>query len=135
MDKPIRMELGALTIACARPRMLANFYSALLGWPYVRVEEPGPSGPPEAPYALVCPPDGVHAPALNFEYDRHYRRPVWPSADGEQIATQHLDVGVKDLDEAVAWAVQCGATLADPQPASHFRVMLDPDGHPFCLCL
>ncbi|MGH3491308.1 MAG: VOC family protein [Actinopolymorphaceae bacterium] len=135
MDRPSRMMVGAVTIAAARPRLLAHFYSTLLGWPYVREEQPRPGDPPEAGYALVCPPEGVAEPALNFSYDAHYRRPVWPSDEGEQIATQHLDVGVDDLDTAVEWAIQCGATLADVQPSTHFRVLLDPDGHPFCLCL
>lgn len=128
------MQLGAVTIAAARPRMLAHFYSSLLGWPYVREEEPGPGAPPDAGYALVCPPDGVVEPALNFEYDPHYRPPAWPSVDGQQTTTQHLDVGVDDLDSAVAWAIECGATLADVQPSAHLRVLIDPDGHPFCLC-
>lgn len=46
----------------------------------------------------------------------------------------HLDIGVDDLAEAVAWAVEVGATLAEAQPQEHVRVMLDPHGHPFCLC-
>ncbi|MEQ7128031.1 VOC family protein [Actinopolymorpha sp. B11F2] len=135
MDRPSRMQLGALTIAATRPRMLARFYSTLLGWPYIREEEPGPGQPPYAGYALVCPPDGVAEPALNFEYDPHHRRPVWPSVEGEQTTTQHLDFGVDDLDSAVVWAIECGATLPDFQPApSQHRVMIDPEGHPFCLC-
>ena len=125
-DRP-RLRLGALTIAAERPLELARFYSRLLNWPYVREEPPD--------YALVCPPDGVNEPALNFEVDLHYRRPVWPSEEGEQIPSQHLDIGVDDLDAAVAWAVECGATEAGHQPnPTSWRVMLDPDGHPFCLC-
>ena len=135
MDRPARMQLGALTMVAARPRMLARFYSTLLGWPYIREEDPDPDQPPESGYALVCPPEGVAALALNFDYDANYRRPAWPSVDGEQISTQHLDVGVDDLDEAVEWAIECGATLADFQPAKSHRVMIDPEGHPFCLCL
>lgn len=125
---PPKLRLGALTITAARPIELARFYSKLLDWPYVREEPPG--------YALVCPPDGVNEPALNFELDRHFRRPVWPSENGEQFASQHLDLGVEDLDAGVAWAVECGAVEAEfqPSPAYH-RVMVDPDGHPFCLCL
>ncbi|GAA2756504.1 VOC family protein [Actinopolymorpha rutila] len=135
MGRPARMQVGAVTVATARPRALARFYSALLGWPYVREEVPKPGEPPDGGYALVCAPDGVAEPALNFEYDPHYRPPAWPSVDGGQVATQHLDVGVDDLDSAVAWAVECGATLADFQPSQTHRVLLDPDGHPFCLCL
>lgn len=134
MNRPSAMRVGAVTIAAARPRMLAHFYSEVLGWPYVREEAPPAHQPPDGGYAIVCPPEGVAGLALNFEYDAHYRRPVWPTAEGEQIPTQHLDVGVDDLDSAVTWAIECGATLADFQPATTHQVLIDPEGHPFCLC-
>jgi hypothetical protein len=35
----------------------------------------------------------------------------------------------------VAHAVELGARQADFQPQDDVRVMLDPDGHPFCLYL
>jgi hypothetical protein len=47
----------------------------------------------------------------------------------------HLDIEVDDLEQAVSYAVEVGATLADFQPQQHVRVMLDPAGHPFCLYL
>ena len=136
MGDPPRIRVGALTIMAARPRELGRFYSKLLGWPYVREEEARPGEPPEAGYALVCPPEGVAEPALNFDYEANHRRPQWPAVEGEQTSTMHLDVGVDDLDVAVAWAIECGATVAtvQPRPAQH-RVMIDPEGHPFCLCL
>ena len=45
----------------------------------------------------------------------------------------HIDIAVENLDEAVAWAVDAGATLAGHQPQKHVRVMPGPAGHPFCL--
>ena len=60
-------------------------------------------------------------------------RPVWPSVEGEQLQMMHLDVGVADLEAGVRWAVDQGAAVADHQPQADVRVMLDPDGHPFCL--
>ncbi len=136
MDSPPRIRVGALTIMSARPRELARFYSRLLSWPYIREEGPRPGEPPDAGYALVCPPEGVAEPALNFDYETHHRRPHWPAVPGEQTSTMHLDVGVDDLDAAVAWATECGAILApvQPNPTAH-RVVLDPEGHPICLCL
>jgi hypothetical protein len=47
----------------------------------------------------------------------------------------HFDVQVGDLDDAVGEAVALGATLADHQPQENVRVLLDPAGHPFCLCV
>ena len=45
----------------------------------------------------------------------------------------HLDIATDDLAGAVANAIECGATVAEYQPQDDVRVMLDPDGHPFCL--
>lgn len=134
MATPLPMNVGAVTVAAVHPGQLARFYSTLLGWPYIREEPPRPGTPADSGYALVCPPDGVDGVALNFEYDPNYRPPTWPSVVGEQTITQHLDIVSNDLDSAVSWAIECGATLADHQPdRSHRRVLIDPEGHPFCL--
>jgi catechol 2,3-dioxygenase-like lactoylglutathione lyase family enzyme len=133
-DAP-QMRIGALTISATRPQALGRFYSRLLSWPYLREEEPKPGNPDGTGFAITCPPEEGRGPALNFEYDPHFRRPTWPSVAGEQTIIQHLDIGVDDLESAVAWAIECGAEPAQlqPQPA-HYRVLLDPEGHPFCLC-
>jgi hypothetical protein len=47
----------------------------------------------------------------------------------------HLDLQVEDLHAATARALELGATEADFQPQDDVRVLLDPDGHPFCLFL
>ena len=127
------MTAGAVTIAAARPRELARFYANLLGW-QLTAEEPARAGkPPEDGWAQVKPPSGASGMTLNFEFDEHYQRPVWPSVEGQQSASQHLDIGVDDLDAAMEWATRQGATLAEYQPQDGVRVMIDPDGHPFCL--
>jgi len=79
------------------------------------------------------PPPGAVGPTLNLEYEAQFVRPTWPSVAGKQHITQHLDIAVTDLDAAVAWAAEAGATLADFQPQEHVRVMFDPAGHTFCL--
>jgi catechol 2,3-dioxygenase-like lactoylglutathione lyase family enzyme len=105
------------------PGGLARFYSALLGWPLVH-EEPGT--------AVVATPQGVY---LVFQEAEGYQRPVWPPQDGRQRPMAHFDFQVGDLAEAVAEAVALGATVAGHQPQEQVRVLLDPAGHPFCLCL
>ena len=50
-----------------------------------------------------------------------------------QNATQHLDIAVNDLETAVKLAVDQGATVAEVQPQDNVCVLLDLDGHPFCL--
>ena len=48
----------------------------------------------------------------------------WGTVDGAQRPMMHVDFQVGDLDAAVADAVALGA-----------RLLIDPAGHPFCLCL
>ena len=117
----VRLSLTSVTVGTSQPRELAAFYARLLG-ATVETADDG--------WALVRVEGGL---SLGFERERHFRRPVWPSAAGEQTASQHLDVRVDDLDAAVRHAVACGAVLAETQPQDTVRVLIDPDGHPFCL--
>jgi catechol 2,3-dioxygenase-like lactoylglutathione lyase family enzyme len=104
------------------PKALADFYSNLLGWPIVH-EEPGT--------AVL----GTPGPSfLVFQQATGYHRPTWPPVDGEQRPMMHLDFQVGDLDDSVAEAVASGAELAKHQPQENVRVLIDPAGHPFCLC-
>ncbi|MGW1962654.1 VOC family protein [Streptomyces sp. NPDC001935] len=112
------------TIEAPDPSALASFYSELLGWP-VGHEEPGTA-------VVAASPQG---PFLVFQRAEGYRAPVWPPVDGRQRPMMHLDFQVGDLEEAVAEAVALGATVSDSQPQDNVRVLLDPAGHPFCLCL
>jgi catechol 2,3-dioxygenase-like lactoylglutathione lyase family enzyme len=103
---------------------LARFYSDLLGWEIAKEDPDG---------AAIAPPDGVAY--LAFQTSPEYVPPVWPAADGAQQMMMHLDFEVEDLDAAIGHAIELGATQADFQPQDDVRVMLDPDGHPFCLYL
>ena len=106
------------------PRALAAFYSELLDWPVVH-EEPG--------QAIVKPPqDSVY---MVFQLAEDYVPPTWPPGPGAQRAMMHFDIEVTDLEAAVADAVALGARVAEFQPQDNVRVLLDPAGHPFCLCL
>ncbi|MFR0678133.1 VOC family protein [Dysgonomonas mossii] len=40
---------------------------------------------------------------------------------------------MNNLEEAVQFAIQCGAKLASEQYYRTSRTMIDPAGHPFCL--
>ena len=47
----------------------------------------------------------------------------------------HFDFQVPNVPEAVAYAESIGARKAAEQYGGEdFVTMLDPDGHPFCLC-
>ena len=119
------------TFDSARPLELAGFYERLMGWPIVRQEGPQPGNPPEDGWAMLRAPDG--SMKIEVQWEPHYRPPVWPPVAGEQLMMMHLDIGVDDLEAGVAWAIAQGATVAHHQPQADVRVMLDPDGHPFCL--
>lgn len=131
MTRP-KLRLTSVTIGTSRPRELASFYAGLLGWPVTASEPPQPGMPEQSGWAQTKPSDGS-GPTLNFEYELHFQRPVWPAEAGRQTASQHLDIRVEDLAGAVRWAESHGARLADVQPQERVRVMIDPDGHPFCL--
>lgn len=135
MKRRPRMHVTSVTIGAPDPRALAGFYGRMLQWPVANEEPPGAEEPPEAGWAQLRPPPDEVGPTLNFEFEPDYTPPVWPSVAGEQQVMTHLDIAVDDLDAAVTWAVDAGATLADYQPQDDVRVMLDPARHPFCLFL
>ena len=103
---------------------LAAFYSQLLGWAVVH-EEPGT--------VVVAAPEG--SIYVVFQQASDYQRPVWPPQEGRQRPMMHFDFQVADLGSAVAEALALGATVAALQPQENVRVLFDPAGHPFCLCL
>ncbi|MGI6154126.1 MAG: VOC family protein [Christensenellaceae bacterium] len=126
MDE-LKIKLYSFTMDCADPHKLAEFYAALLGWGIVFFDEE---------YACVAPPgisQGAY-PGITFQKNPQYKPPVWPDRPGAQQQMAHLDVAVNDLEKAVEHAIGCGAAVADAQFSDDWRVMLDPAGHPFCLC-
>ena len=124
-------RLAGPVLDAARPLELAAFYARLLGWAIHRSEGPRPGSPPEDGWAILGPDD--RSRKLEIQWDPHYRRPTWPSEPGAQGMMMHLDFGVDDLADGVAWAIECGAQEAAHQPQPDVRVMVDPEGHPFCL--
>ena len=52
-----------------------------------------------------------------------------PSQDGVYMIVQLAQDYVPPV-----WPLALGATVVDVQPQENVRVMLDPVGHPFCLC-
>lgn len=134
VDAP-NLQLTSITVGTSIPIELADFYARMLGWTVTAREVPADSEPANAGWAQIRPRSGETGPIVNFEFERHFQRPVWPAEAGRQTATQHLDIRVDDLEAAVAWAESCGAVQQSFQPQRDVRVMRDPDGHPFCLFL
>jgi catechol 2,3-dioxygenase-like lactoylglutathione lyase family enzyme len=130
---PPRLQVTSVTIGAPDPRALAAFYARLLDTPVATSEPARPGMPAEDGWAQLRTTGDHGSLTLNFEYEQRYVAPVWPSTQDAPQIQEHLDIWVQDLDEAVSWALQCGAVLADLQPQDTVRVLLDPAGHPFCL--
>ncbi|KRB76601.1 glyoxalase [Nocardioides sp. Root190] len=115
-------ELLAFCIDTPDAARLARFYADLTGG-----EVTGEY--PEYGYASAA----VLGSTLNFQTVADYSRPEWPGQEHPQQF--HLDLRVSDLDAATELAVGLGASVAPVQSEdATWRVMVDPDGHPFCLC-
>jgi hypothetical protein len=108
-----------VTLDCAEPQALGEFWAAILGGEVKFT----------SPTTVMVRTEWMWVAALQVE---DYVPPTWPSNEvPKQI---HLDLGVTDLDAAVAEAERLGATIAPGQPApDRRRILFDPAGHPFCL--
>jgi catechol 2,3-dioxygenase-like lactoylglutathione lyase family enzyme len=128
----IRWE--ALCLDCADAKELAAFYSRLLGWEITSRDAPDSRQGGAGWIAMRDPKGGV---GLSFQAEEWYQPPVWPEEPGAQTKMLHLEIGVDDLEAAVAHALAAGGREAPHQPEDRprdqLRVMLDPAGHPFCL--
>jgi hypothetical protein len=115
-----RYSLVALD--CPHARNLAEFYSAITGWP---VDEANSSDR----WVQLTSDTGA---TLAFQTVPDYRPPVWPVQEHPQQA--HCDFTVADLDAAEPLVLALGARKHDLQPKPEdWRVFLDPADHPFCL--
>jgi len=119
-----RLRLSAVVLDTPDPNRLARFYTDLLGWERATDE-------PE--WVTLHSPGG--GAGLSFQLEEAHVRPAWPAGPGDQQMQAHLDIEVDDLAGGEAHAVALGAVLAEHQPQDDVRVLLDPDGHPFCLFL
>ena len=117
-------QLAGVNMDCADAEAMAEFYGRLLGWEVTYRDDD-----------FVAMKDPGGGAGLSFQEETWYRPPVWPERPGEQTKMIHLDIKVDDLDAALAHALGAGARLAEHQPRSDLRILLDPAGHPFCLCL
>jgi hypothetical protein len=110
---------GFVSLDCADPQPLAEFWAAMLGGTIMFTHAS----------AVGVRTDWVWLSAIAIP---DYEPPTWPEASiPKQI---HLDLDVDDLDAAVTEAERLGARQAAFQPAPDARrILLDPAGHPFCL--
>ena len=108
-----------LNIDGADPAGLAQFYAAALGWEVTYSDDS---------HGMV-EGNGIK---IGFGKIEGFRPAQWPDEAG--VKRFHFDLQVSDLDEATESLCGIGASQPDFQPgAGRWRVLLDPDGQPFCL--
>jgi catechol-2,3-dioxygenase len=103
-----------ISLDCAHPQQLADFYRELLDGRQLWAKESSV---------------GIRArgTVLVMQRVETYVPPVWPGT-----SNVHLDLTAEDLGAVVEHAIALGATVP-AQPDPRWRVLLDPAGHPFCL--
>jgi predicted enzyme related to lactoylglutathione lyase len=109
-----------IVIDCPDARSLAEFYSAITGWPLAEQSD--------AEWVQL---DSGHTSTIGFQQVAGYRPPQWPGQESPQQA--HLDFVVDDLLDAESRVLALGAFKPSHQPGQSYQVFLDPAGHPFCL--
>jgi Glyoxalase-like domain len=111
-------SLAAVSVDCADPAELADFYRKLLDAEVFYESED----------FIALRGAGV---MLTLQRVANHREPDWP--EGAVPKQLHLEFAVADLDQAEEAATAIGARRANMQPSpDRWRVMIDPAGHPFC---
>lgn len=116
------IRLGNVMVDCGDARKLRDFYAELLGWE--KCELYG--------QLAASSDNGI---IFMFAQEEDYVTPVWPEQEGKQQKQMHFDFQVPDVPTAVRQAEALGAVKAPTQfGGDDFTTMIDPAGHPFCLC-
>ncbi|MDR0964428.1 MAG: VOC family protein [Clostridium sp.] len=118
-----KLTIGDLSIDCTDPLRAQNFYANLMNW--------------EKLTAFGCPAVKTEIGMLILftTPEVHYVSPVWPEEVGKQQKQMHFNFQVDDLQSTVTEALALGATKAKEQfGGDQFVTLIDPAGHPFCLC-
>jgi predicted enzyme related to lactoylglutathione lyase len=116
------IRLGNVMVDCGDGQKLCEFYHQLLGW-----EKCEMFGLP-----AVNNQNGI---VFLFIQEEGYLPPAWPEEPGQQQKQMHFDFQVPDVEKAAAYAEALGAVRPSSQyGGKEWITLLDPAGHPFCLC-
>ena len=111
----------SINIDCPDTKKLREFYAGLTNWDK------------EFHWTALVAENRMNVHFMQSDFD--YLPPVWPERPGKQQKQMHFNFQVDDLPAAVDEAIRLGAVKAAEQyGGAHFETMLDPVGHPFCLC-
>ncbi|MFD4402492.1 VOC family protein [Nocardia sp. NPDC058499] len=113
----VHANLAAITLDCASPTVMAEFYREVTGWKITHADD-------DSAYL------GEGPIQLAFQRVEGYQGPGWPDA-GKQA---HLDFTVAEVKTATERLCTLGATVPEFQPGQgQWTVLVDPEGHLFCL--
>ncbi|WP_285504253.1 VOC family protein [Actinokineospora sp. NBRC 105648] len=114
------LGIGGVTIDCADPRTLAEFWTAALGYAVVTDFE--------GEFLFLAPPDKPQGAAPYIGLQR-----VAEPRQGKNRA--HLDFNTEDRPAEVARLVELGASVLGEHvvPGLTWTVLADPEGNEFCV--
>ena len=114
----MNLNMGGITIDCAEPRELAEFWTKALGLEVVFDAE--------GEFLMLRSPADAGGPYLGLQK-------VPEEKAGKNRV--HLDLSAANMDEEVARLVALGATVSEKQevPGLVWTVLRDPVGNEFCV--
>ena len=113
--------LAMMNLDASDPAAQARFYAGVLGWEILHSQDD---------FAMI----GDGSASIGFGRVPGYSAPGWPKETAPK--RYHFDLYVDDLDQGEQQALALGATKPDEQPTpGRWRVLLDPEGHPFDICI
>ncbi len=118
------IKFDKVVLDCLDPQALADFYIKLLGWK---------KGYDNNGFVIIG--SETSNVDIGFQVNADYVQPTWPEKDSQQQQMLHLDFAVDPSDHQywVQQAISFGARKATEQYSDQWTVMLDPEGHPFCI--
>jgi catechol 2,3-dioxygenase-like lactoylglutathione lyase family enzyme len=126
------IKLQGVVLDCPEPAKLAKFYMDLLGGKITCYSHE------ETDYFVLVAIPGENI-TISCQLNEDYVPPVWPGSRQEHQPMEHLDFIVEDMAASVQYALSLGATKPSAQYwqpgwGPQWVTLLDPAGHPFCLC-
>jgi predicted enzyme related to lactoylglutathione lyase len=129
------LQWGGLCLDCSDAEEMASFYGQLFGWHITGRDTPESRLGGAGWICMSGPPGG---PSVSFQAEDWYVPPSWPETPNRPTKMMHFEVRVVDMEASIARVVRAGGRVAPTQPADRdltkLRIVLDPAGHPFCLC-
>ena len=121
-----KISFDKVVLDCKDPASLSDFYVKLLGWRKGYITDD----------FIIIGSDDCNVD-IGFQRNDDYIPPAWPEEPSKQQQMLHIDFSMQQskLQAWIDYVVELGGKKAAFQYADEGdgAVMLDPEGHPFCL--